>query len=451
MSGPVRWQADVGVLGGGPAGVAAAVGLARLGWSVCLLSGGTRQAVEGASQRVLESLRRQQLERAAASLDILGGRTRDWAGSRLANGHEYLVLRPRFDEALLADAQAAGVDTLTTRVEDVQAEAGGWTVTTRTDVHRFRALIDARGRRLRAPAVRGPRLLAMTRAYELGASPACTGVASAESAWYWYACDGQGRGWITAVQPAAGAALSRRQATFLEPRCTSARRSLQASLFEPTLLPPLVREVFGKARPGGPPRACAAGAFWREPAVEPGRVLAGDAMLALDPLSGHGIYEALAMAPAVIAAANTHLSRGDWAPVRRFLAERGAESWARKMQAAAGFYSDLAKTQASWQPTACGYERAGQRDALPSAAMGIDWRPVLAGPRIELRRVLVTPSFPRGLWRHGDVELAALLDGMKSQGEDADGLARRLGRAPADVYNAVRWLAGHGVTMRSSM
>jgi 2-polyprenyl-6-methoxyphenol hydroxylase-like FAD-dependent oxidoreductase len=52
----------------------------------------------------------------------------------------------------------------------------------------------------------------------------------------------------------------------------------------------------------------------------------GDAAVALDPLSGQGVCEAVRVAP-VAAALRTLISGADPTPVREFLAERACELW----------------------------------------------------------------------------------------------------------------------------
>lgn len=428
---------DVAVLGAGPAGVAAAVELLRMGWSVRLFCGEGRTGCEGASDRTLEQLHRRQLSSTLASIRVQGPRQRDWAGARSTNGREYLIDRPRFDAGLRADAQAAGVP-CETRVLEVWRDGDGWFVRSDRGLVRARAVVEARGRRVRGPAQKGPRLLALRRWYR-GAGAPGTAIMMGHDAWYWLACDGQGSLLVQAMgipRDGGGAGL------------------LQQRLLGAQAMPRSLIERLDRATPQGTASACAAGASCRNPADEEGRVLAGDAALALDPLAGHGLYEALAATPAVVAAVNTWLTGGRWAPVREFMAARTRESWARKMAAAHEFYADAAAFQPSpfWRDVARGYGEAAAK-ALPAvdSTLRVEVRPVLNVDRIEERRVLVGAAWPRGIWYHGDIELADLLESGTQSSWDAGRTAERLGRSPEAVQNAIQWLKVKGILPEGGM
>ncbi len=84
-----------------------------------------------------------------------------------------------------------------------------------------------------------------------------------------------------------------------------------------------------KARPGG-----SGSAWWR----------VGDSALALDPLSGQGVYEALRGARLVAAAIQSVRTGGDAARARRFVTERQEEAWRRGVRAAR---NSMARTAAA--------------------------------------------------------------------------------------------------------
>ena len=72
--------------------------------------------------------------------------------------------------------------------------------------------------------------------------------------------------------------------------------------------------------------------------------------------------------------------------------------------------------------------------------MHVDWRPVLDGTRIKVRRVLVGPKWPRGLWRFDDIELAELIDSGRREWSTRQ-TAARLDVDVSQVRKAVQWLA----------
>jgi len=100
---------DVAVLGAGPAGVATACALRRLGHTVTLFGRGRQRALEGVSVRALALLENYGLSRAAACATQPAERGGRWGGSPVSAGHEFIVDRMVFDRALRDDAAAHGI------------------------------------------------------------------------------------------------------------------------------------------------------------------------------------------------------------------------------------------------------------------------------------------------------------------------------------------------------
>jgi hypothetical protein len=122
----------------------------------------------------------------------------------------------------------------------------------------------------------------------------------------------------------------------------------------------------------------------------------------MDPLSGHGLFEALRSSQVVISAVNSFLAGTDWGLIARFLNERAGELWRRALTTAADFYRRQTEHAATpfWTSTADAYAAraalAGPRHSGPGR---IEPRPVLNGSRIELRDVWVSTDWPRGIWQ----------------------------------------------------
>lgn len=433
-----RKRRDVAVLGAGPAGVATAVGLARLGYSVRMFSGPVRHGIEGASDRTLASLQRLALTAAAACLRIRGPRARHWAGEESINGSEFLVDRAAFDQALRRDAVDAGVEVHEAWVDACEPDDEGWSVTL-SDRHTMaaRSVVDARGRAVRASLrpqseQRGPALLAVMQRLTSEAREPGTAIVMGSERWYWFAQDGRGNLDV--------------QMVCAPPRAGS-RAGLQAMLTHGADLPPRFAALLEAATATGAISARSSGIVAHSAAEMPGRILVGDAAMALDPLSGHGIYEALASTDLSVAALNTHLRGEDWAPVRRFVQERAQELLTRKATAAHAFYQAAAAVNDGrfWTSMMQGYaELAASGGMLHDPRTQIQSRPVLDGVRIAMRRVLVAPKWPRGIWRVGDIEIAELLDCCAPGECDALRVAQRLRQPPAAVQAAMRWLQSQG-------
>jgi flavin-dependent dehydrogenase len=84
----------------------------------------------------------------------------------------------------------------------------------------------------------------------------------------------------------------------------------------------------------------------------------GDACIAMDPLSGHGIHEALASACIAAAAIHAYLQNGDWNAVAQAMNDRICEAWEKMMRTAAYFYRLQAAHAATpfWTHAASAYE-----------------------------------------------------------------------------------------------
>jgi hypothetical protein len=173
----------------------------------------------------------------------------------------------------------------------------------------------------------------------------------------------------------------------------------------------------------------------------------GDAALALDPLSGQGVYEALRGARLVATAVQSVMRGGDAAPAHRFVAERQEESWANGVRTAAGFYRENADRGAFWSETATAYERL-----LPSAAPSaprVERRPVLSGGLFQERDVIITSQHPRGVWHVADVPLVSLKGYLESaEHATVTGAAAAVDRPAAAVASAIHWLQQTGILAR---
>jgi flavin-dependent dehydrogenase len=434
MKGRAR-TVEVAVLGAGPAGVATACALRRLGHTVTLFGRGRERALEGLSARALAELRHHGLTGAAACATHAAERGGRWGGAPVSAGHEFIIDRAIFDRALRNDAAAHGVSLEEEFALALEPDVGGYRVRTRSGNYHARVLIDARGRRRGRALARGPSLIALSQPLSaVVARPARTFIWPLQDGWCWFASDGAGGAVLQLITGSRGLARSAAPAQRLR-ECLGALAAYERSLQD--------------ARPEGEPRARAASARLSAAAPAPGYVHAGDSAVSMEPLSGHGLYEALAWAGAASAAAHTHLEDYGWEPVESFLTERAGERWRTGLARAAGFYQQqLAATPTPfWRHCAAAYAELLELPAPAERAKG-DWqvRPVLNGCLIEMRRVAVTRERPRGVWQVDQVELARLAEFLLAEpAADMAQAARHLARPAAAVANAVGWLRVHGL------
>ena len=424
-------RADVAVLGGGPAGAAAALGLACLGYQVTVVSLERSATVEGLSARTIARLEAAGLRSAVATASAPAPRMVCWGEDRGQRGEERIVSRDQFDQALRTDVQVAGVRWINTAASAVRGEESGWVVETGEGTVRCRAVLDARGRRARRHERRGPHLVSWGACVECdrrdtdspvsSASPAAavvtqapgvnllapaTGVVALDDGWCWIARREAGRAWIQFV----GDATEQLSAQDLGNRFKLALEKLP----ELGVLPGMhaLAEMGAQPTPPSNPSALAARRFYvsparaavarySAPAQAAGYLRIGDAAVAMDPLSGNGIYEALGSAQVAVAAINTWLTGGSWPQIARFLDERAAELWRRCVTAAGSFYRQQAErtSRPFWQQTASAYEHLALEAQTTEKGPGrFELRPVLNRQRIEVRRVWVSPAWPRGMW-----------------------------------------------------
>jgi flavin-dependent dehydrogenase len=425
-------SADIAILGAGPAAVATACGLRRLGHQCVLIGSSRNTAVEAMSERTLSLLRQSGLVAAADTLGPPAERLGTWGGQALLGGGEYIVDRANLDGALRQDAASNGVAVCDERAVGYERLGSLWRVRTERETLLSRVLVDARGRRVQRPGCRGPELVAVCQRFAIRhAGHSFTRIEAVPQGWCWLAVS-QGMAWLQVT--------SSRE----EP---SLRSGLEQHLYSFIRAAPQLASALADATPLGAPVARAATATLSADSQMAGLIRAGDAALALDPLSGQGVYEALRSAHVAVAAADTLLAAGQWEPVERFLGERICELWQRRNATAALHYLRQAQSTptAFWTQFASHYQSIHpRRDSEPRVAR-IEWRPVLNGTRIETRRVVVTPTSPRGIWQLDSVDLPELMDLLDTASNDIEAAALRLSRPPEAIARALQWLRAQGL------
>ena len=446
---------DVLVIGAGPAGSVVAGRLAAAGARVALVGAAARAGWEGLSGRSLALLAEEGLDGAPGIIDGPFPRSGAWGGGRRVEGLEWLVERRALAAALRCRARAAGGDDRRDTVTSLQWEGGQWRGFLRSGGSLAAPqVIEARGRR--GPERRGPLLLAVGRQFRTrfraasgGAAQPGTHIHPTDFGWCWWAARADAL-WVQVVgRPRGGhPATAHSAAAHADAGHPAAWIAAAAAQ-----IPALARALEGSL-PEGDLVARPAHARLGLKARDATRWRVGDAALALDPLSGQGVYEALRGARLVATAVQSVMRGGDAAPAHRFVAERQAESWANGVRIAAGFYRENAARGAFWSESATAYERllpsaAPTAAPAPPAAPRVERRPVLCGDRILERDVIVTPQHPRGLWHVADVPLVSLKGYLESAEQaTVSGAAEVVDRPAAAVASAIHWLQQTGIAAR---
>ena len=430
---------DVAVAGGGPAGAFAARELTRAGLRVCLIDPGTgRLRLEGLAERVAQLLGVKGLEAALATATAKPvPRSVTWAGLNGTENGERLVLRPAFDAALRRAAVAAGARLYTARVSRIlekDPEKGILLKLSTGEEIAVRLLVDARGRQAPSPRrLMGPRTLAISGITEIPAGSAGTHVAASPQGWLWIAeLPGYGR----FVQIAIDAD------DLAGDRCRAGQAALKARMIR-FLRQASFRDRFGTATFEGPLSARTAGLVLSAPELNLPVIPIGDAAVAIDPLSGHGLFWALSSALAAVPAILTILEDRAVGPdlAARFYRSRVVETFWRQARTGRDFYrleQDLAE-QPFWAA------RASWPDDAPShhaaANVRIERRVVVEGNRLKEREVLVTPHDPSGVAFVAGIPVKDLTgfiaDNGGTQAPPAD-------PSPA-LLTALQWLESRGL------
>lgn len=446
IAGPITLT-DVCVVGAGPAGSAAAMLLARLGYSVIVREKqafprahageslppnilpvldrlGVRDAVEGAG-----------FLRPCGARVLWGGDSPEWAGG---SGGEpgFQVDRARFDQILLDAALAAGARLLPAASADtIRAEA--------------RMVADASGRR-RLTSPRAEAFAAETLAVYAywkqpeGMSPE-TLVEAGEHHWYWGAPLPDGTFNAT---------------VFVSPNEFAGRATeelYETKLRESILLGP---HCLNRVSPilvcDSTPRVCSA------PMVSANRIMAGEAAFSIDPLSSQGVMAAMRSGIHAAAAVHTILAHADCALAAEFIESRARATIRSHARLAARGYRDSGRASAFWRErSSCRWPavEAGPVPGLDSPltlAGGVALRsvPFLSGDRIVAVDGIAGGPLEEPMVELGGHAVASLLRTVADRPCSARGLleiwSRRMPARDAIRVFEHLWKAGAIATSRSA-
>lgn len=395
---------DIVVLGAGPAGAAVAIGLKRQGYSVRVVSEWRRfSAVEGISQRVLDGLRHAGLAQALASACAPSVRRVLWNGEGQPLNQECLLDRPVFDAAIREDLRAAAIPVLEARVLRVESNALGHLIQVEEGGPiRADFLVEARGRQapLAGGRLRGPETLSLLNHWQEAPGQPASAVESLSDGWAWMARLADGRCYWQLTLDASSSRLPARDQ--LADYCAQRRRESA-----------LVAQLFGAA--AGQPaslHARSSTAILFNEVSGSNWLRVGDAAMAVDPLSGNGIFQSLSSALQAPAVINTLLQCPERAALaRRFHQQRVEHLFLRFARTGREFYA----MEQRWQDQAFWRDRRHWPDNEPMhqsadfSQVRVVRAPVIRDNLIDEVEVVVSADQPLGVWHLQGIELAPIV------------------------------------------
>jgi flavin-dependent dehydrogenase len=458
-------DAEVCVIGGGPAGSAFANRMARFGHSVLLLE---RRAFprphigEGISPGLMPLLEMLDLE----STDAPGFRQTSSALINWEHAHRvelnklsWSVDRAVFDLRLLDSAKRVGVRVLQPAavLRPPEKMATGWELpVAMADAEfliRSRFIADASGR---AFASRGHRLqsrirtIAIHACWRLGEVPRVdSAVTAGRHGWCWASVLPNHQ--LRVMVFVDGSWLRSHGVTK-----TDLQRSYLRLIADSGILDP-----FPAAELNGKVAACDASTYQDSDPIGPGHIKVGEACFAIDPLSSSGIQAAIQSALAGSVAAHTLLAfPRDRSAAVTFYRQHQAHVFSQHAQNAADFYALHQPNRHApfWKERAGGTSSRqtavnGRSSDLPmgtirlAADVSIVDQACAVGDRVRLRRAISHPRLMRPVAYLDGVALGPLLADLDGSSTALDLIAKwsKVVGNPL-AQKTVRWLCSSGVT-----
>ena len=301
-------------------------------------------------------------------------------------------------------------------------------------------LVEARGRAAPSAGLkrfRGAETVSLLQYWQGPPATAQSAAVSFEDGWAWFAMTEQGKRYLQLTFDVATANLPPK--AELGHFCTE--RLLQIPQAEPFM---------ADAKPVGEPHARTSTPILCEEAVGDRWIRVGDAAMAVDPLSGNGIFQAMSSA--------LQAHRGD-----QHLTEVTTQycSWPNSFTnhgLRALFYRfarigrDFYRMEEQWQDRSFWQTRHHWPDNQPIHVattfdqFEVKTMPVVQGGEIVAAEVVVTPDQPLGIWHLGGIELAPVVKAVtdRQPGESVQAAVSQLNLEPMQERTVLSWLRSLG-------
>jgi flavin-dependent dehydrogenase len=434
--------ADIVILGAGPAALTLAIALQRLGLQAQVIGRPRlRPAIEGLSHRAAQGLRQLGCHAALALLGAPWQRLSSWAGAQVEMNGEFVIERQALDAALAMDVRQAGIalhDGLVHRIE--HGGPGDWRIHWEDTSGALRAtpacfVVESRGRTAAKWAVdryAGAPALALTRALRTQRrGRRTTFTESFAQGWAWGAVDADGSATVQLVMRPEGL---KEQGGKPENAHAAGLEQLGAA-----------RELLGELQPAGDTSVRGIQTVWRGACCLLDGLRLGDAAYTSDPLSGHGMFEALSGALAAAPVIRTLLQRPGQAPLaREFYEDRIRQIFLERLRTAAGHYAAETRwaDEPFWRRMHALGQLPQQAPAVVPEVAALVRQPVVEDGFIVERCVVRTPQQPRGVRFIDGIDLPNLHERLQSVPRELslEQLCAQIGGRPDAMRNALRWM-----------
>lgn len=431
------------VLGAGPAGGAVALGLRRLGYAVTVVCQPRPfRALEGISNRVLQGLHGAGFRQALNGIPQPSLRQASWNGEFNDANTEHLIDRATLDAGILVDLKAAGIEVIEQRAAKVEQSGGQWRIKlAQGGVVSGCFLVEARGRMAPSahlPRLRGPETVSLLQYWQGPAAERGSAAVSCDNGWVWMARTESGRRYLQLTLDVSSQSLPPK--AELGAFCEQHFRSLTEAI-------PFVEG----AEPTGEVQARTSTAILCQQTVGENWIRVGDAAMAVDPLSGNGIFQALSSALQAPAVINTLLQQPERADLaRQFHQQRVEGLFYRFARIGRDFYAMEQRWQQQpfWQTRCHWPDREPLHQAVCFDQVSVADMPVVQDNLIVPQRVVVTPDQPLGIWHLSGLPLAPVVEAVQRRNQQqplAECLAS-LGLPAQQQQMALNWLSSLGVT-----
>lgn len=452
----MRVDTDICVIGGGPAGTAAAIRLRGLGYRVCLVErqGSTRSvSAESFPDTVIPLLRGLgDLPSAERIPSLRCRRTRlDWGAIQEERPiSAFLADRSRFDVALLEAAREAGAAVLApARARRPCYGDGHWTIA--VDCANGRRLVtapflvEATGRRGDQVRER-PQTTALCgrwRGASLPREPEMR-LAAGPIGWLWGAPLADGSYAVTCFVDTA--------------RCAALDRAARQRLYREMVGHASVKSLLDRAELVDDIRVRDATCRRTADPVTDRSIKIGDAAFAMDPLSSQGVQAALRGGLQASIIVNTILGGGDVDAALTFYRQAQQNAVARHLLAVGEIYASQSDFQTPfWRGRSIdvvkyegnALERAKPEQSTPvrlSPAAELQELPAIEGTVVRAKLSLSCPSLDRPVTWFAGIEIAPLLAQIRPGSTPLSLFSEWSRTAPAEIVQALLdWLAGEGI------